>query len=131
MTLKNVTTLPCFYDQKRSFFSYLKPLKNPNRALIFADSQKTHPSLSQLILETLKALRTFLDLKITSAHLRLESLLPVWLWVRVGSDLICIEVFGVVCAREGTLGVVSDHSNHRIASRPPSQKCKLGVLQFA
>ena len=74
----NVATLPCFYEHKHSFFSYPKPLKNPNRAPIFADTQKMYPSLSQLILETPKALRTFLDLRITSAHLSLEFLVTVW-----------------------------------------------------
>ena len=105
--------------------------KNPNTTSIFADTQKTHPSLSRLVLETPKSLRMSLDSKITSDHLCLKSLLLVWLRVRVGSYSNCFEVFGVVYAREGTLGVVSDHSSHRLESRPPSQQCKLGVQQFA
>ena len=81
---------------------------------------KPHPNSSQLILKTPKALSTFLDPKSLVFTFIWRSSLWFGFRVRLGPNLNCIVVFGVACAREGTLGVVGDHRSHMIESRTPS-----------
>ena len=50
--------------------------------------------------------------------------------VRLGLDSNCIIVFGVACAKEGTLGVVGYHRSHRIESRTPSHLVQTRCLTF-
>ena len=71
LTLGNVLTLPCFYEHERSYSPHTQHEPSLVSSTFCRCSNQPHPSSSQQILETPKALSTFLDPK---------TLVPTFIW---------------------------------------------------